>query len=238
MGYVIEFIKFIAKKSQLVGHQLIWNMQTNMYMDEEKQVKDVALYDVLESLVNSIVNTLSGSARDFYKREFDFFNKITQISGEIRPFPKGPERKRACLEALSKIVVQPGCYLPSNPEAMVLDIDYKSGTPMQSAAKAPYLARFKVLRCGIKELESLAMAVSDSPTKTLPVSTKGLETWQAAIFKVGDDVRQDMLALQVIGIFKNIFQQVGLDLYLFPYRVVATAPGVSSLNFLIFTIIK
>lgn len=89
------------------------------------------LFDTLEGIINSIVETLSGPAKQFYEREFDFFSKITDISGQIRPFPKGAERKRACLEALEKIKVQPGCYLPSNPEAMVLDIDYKSGTPMQ-----------------------------------------------------------------------------------------------------------
>lgn len=150
------------------------------------------------------------------------------MSGDIRAFPKGQARKKACLEALSKIKVQSGCYLPSNPEAMVLDIDYNSGTPMQSAAKAPYLARFRVHRCGIAELEQMAMEVSVNPSEAMeqPNNSLGVDSWQAAIFKVGDDVRQDMLALQVITIFQNIFQQVGLDLYLFPYRVVATAPGV------------
>lgn len=235
MGYVMEFIKSIASRSQVVAHQLIWNMLTNMYVDEEMHQKDLTLYDTLESLINSIVSSLSGPAKKFYEREFNFFSQITSVSGKIRPFPKGPERKRACLEWLSKIKVQPGCYLPSNPEAMVLDIDYKSGTPMQSAAKAPYLARFRVRKVGIKELEDLAMSVSDekvqdcssdsSPNENDPFKPSPSDVWQAAIFKVGDDVRQDMLALQVISIFKNIFQQAGLDLYLFPYRVVATAPG-------------
>ncbi|PSN41691.1 hypothetical protein C0J52_07710 [Blattella germanica] len=204
--YIPQLVQAV-RHDTVVGHQLIWNMRTNMYIDEDMQQKDVSLYDILDLLIKSIVSSLSGPAKQFYEREFDFFGKITSISGEIRPFPKGPERKRACLEALSKIQVQEGCYLPSNPEAMVIDIDYTSGTPMQSAAKAPYLARFKVRRVGINELENAAMAVSSQQTNHLAIREKEsfiskVELWQAAIFK-----------------------QVGLDLYLFPYRVVATAPG-------------
>lgn len=165
MGYVVEFIKNISKRSQIVAHQLIWNMQTNMYMDEDQQHRDPNLYEALDLLSQNIIGSFSGAAKRFYEREFDFFGKITAVSGEIRSFPKGIERKNACLAALSRIKVQSGCYLPSNPEAMVLDIEYSSGTPMQSAAKAPYLARFRVYRCGITELETRAMEVSNNPVR-------------------------------------------------------------------------
>ena len=35
LGYVKEFIKKISKESNLVAHQLIWNIQTNMFRSVE-----------------------------------------------------------------------------------------------------------------------------------------------------------------------------------------------------------
>ena len=56
-----------------------------------------------------------------------------------------------------------------------------------SAAKAPFLARFRVKRCGLHELERLAEGGSPGSSH---IDVLSAEYWQASIFKVGDDVRQ------------------------------------------------
>ncbi|CDW56508.1 phosphatidylinositol 4 kinase alpha [Trichuris trichiura] len=224
LNYMSEFILSMASKSQLLAHQLIWNMQTNMYTDEDGKHKDPVLFERLSKLVSKIVTSLSGEAKRFHERQFNFFNEITSISAEIKPFPKGRERKDACMRALSRVKVVKGCYLPSDPEALVVDIDYSSATPMQSAAKAPFLARFKVRKYTVDEVEQICMSNSCSNATSDDSSSDDLY-WQAAIFKVGDDVRQDMLALQIMQLCLNVARSIDLDVYLYPYRVVATAPG-------------
>jgi phosphatidylinositol 4-kinase len=61
------------------------------------------------------------------------------------------------LKALAEVQVEGITYLPSNPDAILIDIDYASATPMQSAAKAPFLARFRMKQCGVEVVERTAM---------------------------------------------------------------------------------
>jgi phosphatidylinositol 4-kinase len=44
----------------------------------------------------------------------------------------------------------------------------------------------------------------------------------ACIFKVGDDIRQDVLAIQVITLLRDAFERAGLGLYLRPYGCLPT----------------
>lgn len=44
------------------------------------------------------------------------------------------------------------------------------------------------------------------------------------MFKTHDDVRQDQLILQLIHVMDVLCKRDGLELYLTPYRVLATGP--------------
>jgi len=245
LGYVQRFIVETAKFSQLFAHQIIWNMKANAYKDEDSQIVCIFLSatcktplilpqpddvkPVLDKVMTNLVSSFSTVDRQFYEKEFSFFSEITDISGKLRPFIKRPkpEKKQKIEEELRKIQVEVGVYLPSNPDGVVVGIDRKSGKPLQSHAKAPYMATFRIRKERKDDMETserqLQKVNSTGDTRDHENST--YEIWQSAIFKVGDDCRQDVLALQMIAAFRGIFHYVGLPVYVFPYRVTATAPG-------------
>jgi phosphatidylinositol 4-kinase len=188
--------------------------------------------------MDTLVTSFSDGERDFYQREFSFFNEITGISGKLRPYIKKskPEKKEKIEEELRKIKVEVGVYLPSNPDGVVVGIDRKSGKPLQSHAKAPYMATFRIQKNRTRYDDDDATndmnhtrhdneLIKSSQNRHSNSHQETYEVWQSAIFKVGDDCRQDMLALQMIAAFRSIFSNVGLDVWVFPYRVTSTAPG-------------
>lgn len=225
MGYVKRYIFETAMLSQLFAHQILWNMDANAYKDENSELPD-SLKPTLDAITERLKSAFSGDDRLFYEREFNFFGEITSISGKLRPFLKRPkaEKKQKIAEELRKIKVEVGVYLPSNPDGVVVGIDRKSGKPLQSHAKAPFMATFRIKQVPpgttVEDVEAVVEEVEQHKEPR-----EVTERWQAAIFKVGDDCRQDMLALQLVAAFRNIFNSVGLSLYVYPYRVTSTAPG-------------
>lgn len=200
-GFVTEYILEAAKFSSKFAHQIIWNMKANSYRDDDGTIPD-PIKPILDNVMKKLIGEFDDQELEYYEREFGFFEEVTSISGKLKPYIKKSkaEKKMKIDEEMAQIDVPDDVYLPSHPDGTVIDIYRESGKPLQSHAKAPFMASFK-------------LNIHDQVRR------------QAAIFKVGDDCRQDVLALQLISVFRSIFETDGLDVYLFPYKVTATAPG-------------
>lgn len=222
-GYVERFILETANISQLFAHQIIWNVLANLFTGDDVPAgtPEDPINPTLQRVIDRMTANLSVADREFYEREFGFFNTVTSISKSLMPLLRKTkaEKKAKIDEEIAKIQVDVGVYLPSNPDGIVVDIDRKAGKPLQSHAKTPFMATFKIER----KVRDISDEDNVQDEEELPMRT--VQVWQSAIFKVGDDCRQDVMALQLISIFRSIFNASGLDLYVFPYRVTATAPG-------------
>eukprot|EP00887_Chlorella_sp_A99_P002072 scaffold21.g2072.t1 len=167
---------------------------------------DTGLWAIADRVHKRLLEELHGPVRERLLAELSFFDEVTAVSGKLYPVPK-EERKSAAVKFLSEIALpRDDLYIPTNPDCHVLAIIPESAAPMQSAAKCPILAAFRV-----------EQAPSAAAGHAAPV-----EKVQACIFKVGDDCRQDVLALQVIALLKRQFESAGLRLHLVPYGVVPT----------------
>eukprot|EP00898_Chlorokybus_atmophyticus_P009242 jgi/Chlat1/948/Chrsp108S01428 len=212
-GLIEDYLVKAAMRSNLFAHQFIWALQAEEPAPEHKdealrapsvhgRSKGVAnpLNTIVLKCKQRVIDSFSNEQRAAFEREFAFFDAVTSISGILKPLSPD-ERRAAIARELRKIpVTGTDLYLPTSPDMQVVSVEEESGIPLQSAAKVPIMVTFDVRS-------------SVAPEKVVP---------QGCIFKVGDDCRQDLLALQMISIFQNIFSAVGLELYLYPYGVLPT----------------
>jgi len=166
---------------------------------------DTGLWGIADRMRQRVWDTLGGSVREHLDAEVEFFGAVTDVSGKLYPIPK-EERKSAAVGFLREVKLpRQDLFMPTDPHAIVTGVKPETAAPMQSAAKCPILVAFDV-----------AERREGDPTGST------VSAVQAAIFKVGDDCRQDVLALQVISLLKDQFDAAGLSLPLVPYGVVPT----------------
>ncbi|XP_048634975.1 phosphatidylinositol 4-kinase alpha 2-like [Brassica napus] len=135
-----------AQRSYIFAHILTWHLQDESVQEDGASVKnDSSFQAILSEVRQHIIDALSLKALDLFYREFDFFEKVTSISGALFPLPK-EERRAGTSRELEKIKMQgEDLYLPTAPSKLVKGIQIDSGIPLQSAAKVPIMITFDVV---------------------------------------------------------------------------------------------
>uniref|UniRef100_A0A0A0K499 1-phosphatidylinositol 4-kinase n=1 Tax=Cucumis sativus TaxID=3659 RepID=A0A0A0K499_CUCSA len=144
-GYLLR----AAKRSDIFAHILIWHLQGETSLpDSGKDVnsgKNGSFLALLPVVRQHIIDGFTPKALDLFKREFDFFDKVTSISGVLFPLPKD-ERRAGIRSELEKIEMEgEDLYLPTATNKLVRGIQVDSGIPLQSAAKVPIMVTFNVV---------------------------------------------------------------------------------------------
>eukprot|EP00698_Gefionella_okellyi_P023140 TRINITY_DN7805_c0_g1_i1.p1 TRINITY_DN7805_c0_g1~~TRINITY_DN7805_c0_g1_i1.p1 ORF type:complete len:1632 (-),score=395.44 TRINITY_DN7805_c0_g1_i1:701-5320(-) len=208
-GVVEQFLLDVALSSEKAAHELTWVLKT----EEAAPVADSKMFSPTSlefaarctALKERVVATLKGESRKRYDEQIVFFDSVTNIAGMLKVLEK-PMRKAKIQEELRKVEaahpLTPNIYFPTNPELRIEGIVYDSVASMQSATRTPVLIKFDV--------------AEDKPDGSI------LRLQRAIIFKIGDECRQDMLALQMMRLCRRIFESANLPLFLYPYRVVPT----------------
>lgn len=88
---------------------------------------------------------MNHSEQDYFDTETNFLEKITSISGILKPSQSKDEKKAIIRDKLMQYnqEIPSNIYLPTNQKCHVVGIVTTSGAPMQSAARVPILVSFE-----------------------------------------------------------------------------------------------
>ncbi|SGZ50232.1 CIC11C00000004414 [Sungouiella intermedia] len=196
-----------------------------------------ANHSIYQTVLNTYIEQLKEHCQlsrlpeyKYLKMQINFIKKLTSLVELIRTtFKKN--------EATSKKVQFLQDYLADNSNEM-LKFPHPFPLPLDPS----------VMICGCYPLESSVFKSSLSPLKiTFKTITNYQEQQQhssqifsskkkkygkyALMFKIGDDLRQDQLVIQIITLMDQLLKNENLNLKLTPYKILATSPVAGLIQF-------
>ncbi|XP_047405278.1 phosphatidylinositol 3-kinase C2 domain-containing subunit gamma isoform X2 [Sciurus carolinensis] len=209
-----ELLEYLPQLVQAVKFE--WNLESplvELLLHRSLQSIQVAhrLYWLLKDAQNEVyfkswyqklLAALQFCAGKALNDEFSKERKLIKILGDIGEKVKSasdPRRQEVLRKEIGRLEEffqdVNSCHLPLNPALCIKGIDHDACSYFTSNAL---------------------------PLKITFINANPMGNNISIIFKAGDDLRQDMLVLQIIQVMDNIWLQEGLDMHMIIYRCLST----------------
>lgn len=163
----------------------------------EAEIQNPTFFERFKLLKKSVLESLSYDHRQRLLLQCGVVRNLVSIATEVKSVSDRGQRVPTLVRALSYAKLRSDCGLPIDPCLDTLDLDIDGCKVMQSFT-VPLWLRFR-----------------NADPVGLPINT---------IFKIGDDLRQDILTIQLLHVMDRVWKENNLNLHLIPYKCVATGP--------------
>jgi len=207
-GDLAKFLNERASANASLSNYLYWYLQIECEEAETVKPESLARYRaVLEQFLEQTPH------RDTLERQHAFVNNLAKL---VQTATSGRGDRTKKIERLRELL--------ANGEE-----GEEGSSSMASFDPLPLPLDPSISICGIKAEKATLFKSSLMPSRLTFVTEEGSE--YPAIFKIGDDLRQDQLVLQIISLMDQLLRRENLDLKLTPYRALATSSNSGFMQF-------
>lgn len=199
-------------------------IESNLTGRQPASIYNVVLNLYIEDLKSACQRNRTNSYK-YLKRQIHFIKKLTALVELLRStFRKNEATGRKVqflqdylADGLHDLLKFDPFPLPLDPSVMICGC-YPSECSVFKSSLSPLKITFKT----VVALESSALTIFGKKHKYGKYSL---------MFKIGDDLRQDQLVIQIITLMDQLLKNENLDLKLTPYKILATSPVAGLIQF-------
>ena len=197
-------VRRALRNPDIIGHVLYWNLRSSLY-DNLVRTRNTIVLQIYLMHVEDIHRLEFG-------RQLYLVQKLKDLSMALKEFKSLDRKRREIKTGLQHLTTENFSKHINCPYLLILyvkTLTFKMSCHGFKASSA--LVEFR-RNCYSKNLSTQeARGQSNFPTYTLQ-----------AMFKTGDDLRQDQLTIQILQVMDQMWKKNKLDLLMSPYSVVPT----------------